>query len=242
MFAVEKILRVVRIARHVGRESRQRRKRRVGQLPAVADQFKNSPAARSGGMRTDRLRRPRGKIEVAMTRARLGIAPGIVRLALVRHRNRPRDDTRLPSAIVCRATSHRRALRRGSHTPASSPLARAAKGRTWRDSTKIALPEPAGRMLLVLQLFPAPIVAPPIARLVIAAGADEFEEFAVGHRQAVDVKRRHIDGDLAEFIVPAESDIIETRPQAGFACGNSHAFIRRRPLEWITRQVARARL
>ena len=67
MLAVEKIRRIIRIASHIRRESRQRRKRCVGQLPAVADQFMNSPAARSAGTRTDGHRRPRGEIEIAVT-------------------------------------------------------------------------------------------------------------------------------------------------------------------------------
>src|SRR3954462_10705964 len=84
MLAIKKILRVVRITTHVRRKTGKRCKGGIGPLPTVADEFFDAPAARSGRMGSDRFRRPRSKIEIAVPPCRWRITPGITAIAAIR--------------------------------------------------------------------------------------------------------------------------------------------------------------
>src|SRR5262249_61989045 len=66
MFAIEKILGVIRIAGDIGRESREWRKDRIRQFPAVTDKLHYSPSASSRRMRSHQRGRPKSEIKIAV--------------------------------------------------------------------------------------------------------------------------------------------------------------------------------
>src|SRR5439155_1987751 len=74
VLAVEEIGGILRIRRHRV-EAGKRRERRTGPFPSVAHEILDAPGARSGWMRAGGPRIPRGKIEHAVLRSWLGVAP-----------------------------------------------------------------------------------------------------------------------------------------------------------------------
>src|SRR4030095_10242131 len=84
MFAVEKIFGVIRIAGHVRREARERRKWSIRQFPAVADKFRDPPPAGPCWMGSHRRGRPGCEIKITVARGRSRFAPRVEALSSVR--------------------------------------------------------------------------------------------------------------------------------------------------------------
>ena len=83
VLAVEEVRRVFRIRRHRAKP-RERRERRAGPFPAVADEILDAPGARARGMAADRLRIPARKVEDAVLGRRAVASPRISPFAVGR--------------------------------------------------------------------------------------------------------------------------------------------------------------
>src|SRR5689334_10534004 len=230
MLAVKKVRRIIRIARDVGRESRQRRKRCLAQLPAVTHQIINSPATRSARTGTDRHWRPSGEIEIAVMLIRLAVSPRLRRLALLwpvvsgTMKLRFRGQALAAPARVC--TRLREA---DINRPARDfPKRKFLEHRAVNPLT--GMPLPARRILFLFEALPAPIFEAPVALLLVSSGFDELGKLTVRYRQRIDAEGRDIDNGLPKLIVPAKVNLVEIRAQA------------RLPRAYLDRLAARRRL
>ena len=211
------------------------------QYPSVPIRCRRVPQPPNGcsrRMRSHGRRRPRGKIKIAMAPGRRRFAPRISTLPTIRTGKSSAVKFRLPrqpfatparegasfgEANVYRPTRHFRQRQIIEHRPVK-PLA-------------VAL-QPTIRMSLVFKLLPFPVFRLPEARIIVVARRDEFQIFAVGHGEIIDIECGNVNGFGGELVVPAKVDFAEARAQPGFPCGNMNRSRSRRGMKRITRRPA----
>ena len=74
--------------------------------------------------------------------------------------------------------------------------------------------------MFLFACLPAIVLGAPVTFTIVGSGYDEFEELAVRHRQRFDAKRRHIDNQFTEFIVPTKGKFVKSRAEASLARGD----------------------